>query len=337
MKYRAKHVIEYIFIRIVVGIVRSLPYIGALAVGWILAKVASWFFKARAQNAITRITEVFGKKLNEEEIRRIAWLSWRNFVFSVIDMARLRRINMKWIRSNVIEWEVARDAIQAQFRAGKGAIIACPHVGAWELGGVVLQVFGAPMFFFAARQKNPLVNEFMNRMRSSTGVSVIERDPSALRAVIKRLRSGDMLGFLPDVRSPSGGVTVEFLDRTVTVPAGMAMFAYHAGVPIIPSVAIRVGWTRHIIRFYDPIWPDMNKTKEENAQAMTQQAFRHYDAIIRQQPEQWFWFNRRWIFEPPPLAPQQELTATPPTDPELDKALSEYKNDTLPPGRKSLR
>jgi lauroyl/myristoyl acyltransferase len=43
---------------------------------------------------------------------------------------------------------------------------------------------------------------------------------------------------------------------------------------------------------------------------MTQATMDLFDRAIRQQPDQWFWYNRRWVLDPPPVepAPKQEKT-----------------------------
>ena len=57
MKYRLKHIVEYAFLRLVVGIVRRLPYNLALFVGWTIAWPAHYVFRFRARQAKNRIAK----------------------------------------------------------------------------------------------------------------------------------------------------------------------------------------------------------------------------------------------------------------------------------------
>jgi lauroyl/myristoyl acyltransferase len=46
------------------------------------------------------------------------------------------------------------------------------------------------------------------------------------------------------------------------------------------------------------IYPDASLPKSEDIERMTREILGHVDAIIREEPEQWFWFNKRWILDP---------------------------------------
>jgi KDO2-lipid IV(A) lauroyltransferase len=78
----------------------------------------------------------------------------------------------------------------------------------------------------------------------------------------------------------------------------MALFARQTQVPIFPSLVTRVGWSGHTMRVFDPVWPDQSLDKRDDWQRMTQTVFTVIEQQIRNQPEQWFWFNKRWILDP---------------------------------------
>jgi lauroyl/myristoyl acyltransferase len=79
----------------------------------------------------------------------------------------------------------------------------------------------------------------------------------------------------------------------------MAKFAKQTGVPIFPLIIRREGWTKHRLAFSDPILPDPEVSKAEDCVRMTQEVFDVIDKAVRETPEQWFWFNKRWILDPP--------------------------------------
>ena len=76
------------------------------------------------------------------------------------------------------------------------------------------------------------------------------------------------------------------------------MFARQAKVPIIPAVARRRGWTRHEWEVFEPVEADPSLDKEADFQRMTQAVMDVYDHAIRAEPEQYFWYNNRWILFP---------------------------------------
>jgi KDO2-lipid IV(A) lauroyltransferase len=78
----------------------------------------------------------------------------------------------------------------------------------------------------------------------------------------------------------------------------MAMFARHTGVPIYPIIMRRVGWARHVGHIYPAIEPDSTLSKQEDIQRMTQQVLDIVEGAIREDPGQWFWYNKRWVLDP---------------------------------------
>ena len=93
---------------------------------------------------------------------------------------------------------------------------------------------------------------------------------------------------------------MRFLGKEANVPGGMAVFARQAGVPIFPAIILRTGWTSHRGAFGPTVWPDCTVDKRQDWQRMTQQVFDFIDSVIRAHPDQWFWFNKRWILDPVP-------------------------------------
>jgi len=298
VKYKVRHVFEYAAVRGIVFFVRALPYRAALFLGWTLASAAFYVFRFRRSIAVARIRAVFGDRYSMREADRIAWLSWRNFVFCVIDLMRLSKITPEWIRDRVAgAGEFC--ASLASYTGGKqGGILASPHMGAWEAAGVVIQTSGFPIFFITGRQKNPLVDAYLNRLRGSTGIETVPKGSSLLRGVVRKLKTGGLLAFLPDVRVQTEGVRIRFLGAEANVAGGMAVFARMADVPIYLCLFTRVGWSRHTMRVCPPVRPDRAAEKELDWQRMTQEVFTTIEAAIREQPEQWFWFNKRWILDP---------------------------------------
>jgi Kdo2-lipid IVA lauroyltransferase/acyltransferase len=296
MKYRIKHVLEYALLRGVVGFFGLLPYRVALALGWCLALVSWWPAHKRTQAAVARVAEVFGAKFTPRERQRIVWQAWRNLFFNVIEIMRIPRLTPARIaRMSVVHDE---GGVAEHIRSGRGAIIAVPHIGNWDLAGIAAQSYGVPILFMARRQKNPLTDAYLNRMRSSTGVETIMNDTSAIRLALRRLGAGKVLAMLPDVRARRQSLEIAFLGGHANLGRGMAVFAREAGIPVFPCCVWREGWTRHHFQSLAPIWPQPGVEAEVEDRRITQQVMTQLDAVIRAHPEQYFWFNKRWVLEP---------------------------------------
>lgn len=300
MKYRPKHIIEYASVRALSLLVNALPYRGALLVGWFMAWTSFHVFRFRVRIVKQRIWNIFSEgsfgddRLSARKINHIAWLSWRNFAFTAVEVMRSDSMNAEWIKA-VCDCDHFMGVLLKHCEAKRGAILATPHMGSWELAGVACHLYGVPIFSIAGRQRNPLFDQYLNRQRARSGLPTVMRGSSLLKGVIKNLRSGKVLALLPDVRMPTKGLSIDFLGAKANIGSGMAMFARHARVPIFPCIITRIGWDRHQFRIYSPVWPDMNLDKNADAYRMTQEVFRVIEEAVRSEPEQWFWFNKRWV------------------------------------------
>jgi KDO2-lipid IV(A) lauroyltransferase len=303
---QSNHIAEYLALRLVGGAVRALPYRSALGVGWGIAAIGFFVVRWRRAEAERRISEVFGDRYSRSEVRSIAWHSLRDFMFSAVETLRLPGITRAWVEAHTDYADVEKIR---EFAAGKGAILVIPHMGSWELAGVAAQKFDLPMFFIVGHQKNPLTDAYINQMRGTTGIERIPRDSSALRGAVKRLKEGKILAFMTDLRSKTPGVKVQFLGKEANVVAGMGMFARMTGLPIIPAVVTRRGSDRHSWAVHDPISPDTSLDRDDDILRMTQHVMNIFDAAVRADPGQYFWYNKRWILDP--LAPEANASGLP--------------------------
>lgn len=298
MKYRLKHLIEYGALRAVTGLINALPYRAALAVGWGIAWLAFHLLGSRRREAKRRIREVFGETHHTpREVHRIAWLSLRNFIFTAVDIMRTPFITQEAL-DRISDYSQALQVLQKHHATGKGGVFALPHMGAWELPGRAGILRKIPFFSVAGKQRNPLFDLYLNSTRERSGMPILMRGASTLRDIIRRLKAGQMMAILPDVRMRTEAVKVSFLGKEANIGAGMALFARHAGVPVFPCIVMREGWTRHVAHIYSPIYGDPEAEKESDVKRMTQAVMDIITAAIREHPEQWFWYNRRWVLEP---------------------------------------
>jgi len=296
-KQRPKHLFEYILVLAAGALLRRTPYRFALSIGWLLAWFSHYVMRYRVKLAKERIREVLGNPTGSE-VKRIAWLSWRDFLFNAVDIYRLPGIDRAWIERHVVDHEELARSLEELCARGQGAVVASPHMGAAEAASVVMQRLEAPVFMVTGKQKNPLTDAYINRLRGATGIPTVQKGSSLLRSVIRRLKQGELLTFQADLRVAPNGILVDFLGGEASVAPGMALFAKQAGVPIIPIIVTREGWTRHRMVLHEPVAPDPEVQKKEDRRRMTQEVFDVMTAAVQRYPEQWFWYNKSWILDP---------------------------------------
>lgn len=293
---RLKHRIEYGLVRAVGALAMALPHRAALAVGAALAWPAHFLFRFRTAEARRRIRGVFGPGIAEREVRRIAWRSFRNLAFSAVELLRMPRLNDRWMarHCDFADMQQAHPLLAE----GRGLIFASPHAGNWYLAGIFSPRLGLPTFFLARPQKNPLTEAYLGRIRGLTGVETLPNDTHVLRGVIRRLRAGKMLAILPDVRARTPTAPVRFFGGAANLGAGIAMFAHHTGAPVAVYYYWREGWTRHHAVALGVVRPDPAQPKDADAARIMQVVMDLLDRAIRERPEQYFWYNKRWVLDP---------------------------------------
>jgi KDO2-lipid IV(A) lauroyltransferase len=296
MKHRPKHIIEYLLLRALLGLVRLVPLRVALALGGLIGAFFFYVLRFRSAEAQRRLQEVFGDQFSARERRRIAWLSFRNICFNAIEAARFYKLSPEQTRRMPLyrAIEQVRNAYQQQ----GPLIVATAHMGNWDLAGVASKLIGLPIFSIARRQKNPLTDELLNQMRNATGMEVVLNDSRVLQNVVKQLKKGGVLAILPDVRSRTEALAIDFLGGKANLGAGTALFAQMTHCPIYPVVLTRRGWTLHDCKVFDPIAPDPTLDRNADRQRIMQKLLSIFDAEIRAHPEQYFWFNKRWVLDP---------------------------------------
>ena len=299
MKHPLKHYVEYASVRLLAAALCALPYRGALGLGCGLAWIAFHVYGYRVREARRRIIEIFGSRYTPRQAGRIAWVSWRNFIFTMVETLRLPVARPAWTLS-VVDTAGTHAKIKNWSDTGKGAIIATAHMGSWEMAVLYCVAVKIPLFSLAAQQKNTLVDDFFNRARAGTGYETVLRSSSILKTILRKIREGKVLAILSDVRGKTDALPIRFLGKTANVAEGMGFIARQAGVPVFPVMITRQGWTKHVYRVCDPVFPDPGADKRNDALRITQAFFDILSEKVNNEPEQWFWFNKRWIFDPLP-------------------------------------
>ena len=151
---------------------------------------------------------------------------------------RLPSMPPEWAAKIVDDNCSGLDNLRAAMDAGKGAIVALPHSGNWDLAGVyVVQRYGT--FATVAERLKPesLFWRFV-RFRESLGFEIFplsggERPP--FEALSERLREGKIVCLLGERDLAKNGVPVTFFGEPTRMPAGPAKLAIDTGAALLPT------------------------------------------------------------------------------------------------------
>lgn len=95
---------------------------------------------------------------------------------------------------------------------GKGVVLLAPHLGNWEVVVHYLNQF-APITAMYAPPKQAFLNEVMKKGRQSSGATLVPADAAGVRAQLKQLKQGGVIGVLPDQKPKAGhaGIFAPFM------------------------------------------------------------------------------------------------------------------------------
>ncbi|MCV7150254.1 phosphatidylinositol mannoside acyltransferase [Mycolicibacterium pyrenivorans] len=175
---------------------------------------------------------------------------------------------------------------------GRGAVLALPHSGNWDMAGVwMVQNHGR--FATVAERLKPesLYNRFL-AYRESLGFEVVplsggERPP--FDVLCDRLRDNGVVCLMADRDLTRSGVQVDFFGEPTRLPAGPAKLALSTGAPLFPAHCWYEGdgWG---IRVY----PQLD-TSSGDVTVITQALADRFAANIAAHPADWHMLQPQWL------------------------------------------
>jgi Kdo2-lipid IVA lauroyltransferase/acyltransferase len=288
---------EYCFVRVFVGGLGLLPRKLARALGAGIGWVAFSFLGRLRKVGLRNLELAFPEKMDSER-EAILRAVYRNLGHLLAEFCQMPNYTPEQA-SRFIRYDGLDNYLQARQR-GKGVLVLTGHLGAWELSSFYHSLMGYPMGMVIRRLDNPLVDEFVNRVRCLHGNRVIHKDDFA-RGLIATMRAGETVGILMDTNmTPPQGVFVPFFGVEACTASGMARIALKTGAAVVPGFLFREGREqRYVLRFGEEL--DLVRTGDSEADAVADTALftRVIEQYVREYPEQWLWMHRRWKTRPP--------------------------------------
>lgn len=230
-------------------------------------------------------------EMDEKKRRQMARTIVRHLIWNCLDFIRIQK-HPEIAKGMVTEMDFGGvDTRNKQF------IIALSHLGNWELlANATAANFHRPAVIANDFSAIPRLQKLLVESREATGLRIIYKNGASSKC-LKALEMGDTVAILLDqnLAPRKGGIFVDFYGLPVPVTPLPAMLAIRSGVPVITTATIRKedGTFKLIVRNV-PI-PE----GEQDNVSVTQAIMKANEEIIRQYPEQYNWFYKRWNFLPP--------------------------------------
>ncbi len=177
---------------------------------------------------------------------------------------------------------------------GLPALCFAAHLANWELPAVAASRHGLPSAVVYRMPNNRAVAAEIGRIRRGLMGRLIRSRAEAALEMAASLQAGEHLGMLVD-QHWSRGPEITFFGRPCRANPTLARLARQfPDCPVIGVRAIRLPGNRFRLSATGPIALPRTETGAVDVAAATQMINTIVEGWIREHPEQWLWFHRRW-------------------------------------------
>jgi KDO2-lipid IV(A) lauroyltransferase len=240
-----------------------------------------------------------GGRWNEQGIAARARRTFQNYGQYLLDYMVMPGLTAER-KGRMVARELGQGHMVKALKRGKGVICITPHLGNWELGGLLLAFKGADLYVLTLDETDSKTKAFRERMRAQKGIKNIyinpeDPSPAAILEVVKVLKEKKVVAMLGDRSGNNNTITVDFFGRKTPFPLGVATLATATGAAVLPVFVILKGgkyWgiIEQPIYFQSP----SRKDREQGIRQGMEELARVFERYIKEYPDQWYNFYPYW-------------------------------------------
>lgn len=255
------------------------------ALGWCLAFVPNPLRRHSAINLRLCLPE-----LTSAEQRRLLRASLIETGKTVLEAGPLWLWPAERIRALMTE-AVNIAPVDAAVRAGRGVILATPHLGSWEMAGHFCAVRWGITNLYRPPRLHAL-DALLGRGRERLGARMVPTNAKGVRALYETLSQGGVVGMLPD-QDPgaSGGVFAALFGIPANSMVLLGRLARKTGAAVFFGYCERLPGTQGYRVHFLPAPAGIDAPDPQVAAAAMN---RGVEACVRALPEQYQWSYRRF-------------------------------------------
>lgn len=289
--------LEFFAVRLVIGAIGLFPLGTSIKIGEKFAGLFFKFFK-RLRFVGLRNLEIALPELSGEKHEKILKGSFESMGRQLGIVSHFARFTPEKLRE-LVDVEGLNFLEEAQSK-NRGVILFSGHFGGWELSIPTFSAFGFDWSVLVRRIDNPLIENYVEALRTHLGARTIDKKTSA-RAMFRILQNNERLGILADLNTQENeGVFVDFFGVPASTSTGLARLALRTNSMVLPFFTVwQKDKKRYLLKVCPPIELPLSENAEENTRILTQRVTNKIEEYVRLYPDQWMWIHKRWNTRPP--------------------------------------
>jgi len=176
---------------------------------------------------------------------------------------------------------------------GQPALAFASHLANWELPAVAAAAHGLPAAVVYRMPNNRVVAAEIARIRQGLMGRLIRSRKEAVFEMAAALNRGEHLGMIVD-QHWSRGVDITFFGRRCKANPTLARLARQYDCPVVGVRVVRLKGRRFHLSSVGPLELPRAADGQVDVPAATQMIATLIEGWVREHPEQWLWFHRRW-------------------------------------------
>ncbi|MDE5591883.1 MAG: lipid A biosynthesis acyltransferase, partial [Helicobacter sp.] len=252
------------------------------------------FEKRRKSDLFANLDFAYDGVLSEAKKQEIAKANYLNVVYGVIGILILGVSSKEQVLKNIHFNQL--DIVEDLLEKDAHIVFVTAHFGAWEYAAPAFACrFNRPILVIARNIPYLLINEYLMHIRSRFNIQVLDKKGS-LSSLIKALRRDKVVGIVTDQNtSEKEGELVNFFGKKVRHTPIASILSRKFDAKIIHAFTYySKDYKKILVDILPPIAHEKSENIHDDIYCLTQIQSEILEKTVRESPEQWLWFHRKF-------------------------------------------
>jgi Kdo2-lipid IVA lauroyltransferase/acyltransferase len=285
-----------ILLTLFLPVFRRLSPKGLASLATVMGTVVFRVMKRYRKRVMDNLSLAFGSAKDTDEIKKLTQEVFFHFTLTPLETVYLIANYLPFERFILKIKIKGKEYLEQALAKQKGVIALGAHLGAFTLLGSRLAVEGFSVNLMINQANFPKLWKRLNTYQENLGQRIFPPKPitTSIKKSLNALHRNEVLYLVADERQRRGGIPVPFFGQKAFTPPGPALFSLKTGAPLVPMVVLREDKIQWTLVIGHPIEIVRTTDERKDIEALTAKFTEAIEDLIRQNPGQWTWLNRRW-------------------------------------------